>query len=121
MPWVAASYGRMEFAAKLKKLMARKRFSQEEVAKHINVSQNLVSLWTRGKSIPDMGQAAKLAAFLDVSLDYLADDTQDEPETGLSPAEAEILSISRTLGYDLAKARLLAIPGASGMRLSDEP
>jgi transcriptional regulator with XRE-family HTH domain len=114
--------GEMKFPAKLKRLMSDHRLSQARVAKHLDCSQAVVGKWTRGESEPDLSTAAMLAALLGVSLDYLADDSRDEPAPGLSAAESEILSISRTLGLALAKERLLLVPkGAAGVRMSDDP
>ena len=59
--------------------MAERRLTQDLVGREVGVSQNLVSLWARGKSVPDLYQAAALARLLGTSLYYLADDARDEP------------------------------------------
>ena len=78
-----ATYDGMNFAAKLKLLMKQHRYSQNDVAARVDVSQSLVSMWTTGKSVPAMYEAARLAKLLNVDVEFLADDAQDEP----APAE----------------------------------
>ncbi len=54
--------------------VARKhcRMTQEEVAKHVNVSQNAYSYWESGKTNVDMASMAKLADLFKVSTDFLS-------------------------------------------------
>lgn len=46
-----------------------------------------INRWLNGKSIPNANQAADLAAFFGLPLDYLLDPNQDEPLNGPMPAE----------------------------------
>lgn len=108
-----ATYVGMEFSAKLKLLMARHRYSQTKVAEAIDVSQSLVSLWTLGKGVPDLHEAAKLAEFLGVDLSYLANDAQDEPPatSEISEWERAVLDLIHALGLDRQEAlRRLVTP-----------
>lgn len=108
-----ATYVGMEFSAKLKLLMARHRYSQTRVAEAINVSQSLVSLWTKGKGVPDLHEAAKLAEFFGVELNYLANDAQDDPPatSGISEWERAVLDLIHALGIDRQEAlRRLVTP-----------
>jgi transcriptional regulator with XRE-family HTH domain len=96
----------MEFQGKLRRLMAGRRLSQEMVARAVGVSQNLISLWARGKSVPDLYEAAALARLFGTSVDYLADDSQDEPPApeAMPADERAILNLYRALGLTEAEA-----------------
>jgi transcriptional regulator with XRE-family HTH domain len=96
----------MEFHGKLRRLMAGRRLSQEMVARAVGVSQNLISLWVRGKSVPDLYKAAALARLFGTTVDYLADDSQDEPPApeAVPADERAILTLYRALGLTEAEA-----------------
>lgn len=66
----------MEFAKQLKKLRTDKGLSQEDIAQKIHVTRQAVSRWEAGSSVPDLETAVQLAAFFDVSLDWLVLDKQ---------------------------------------------
>ncbi|MDW5473836.1 helix-turn-helix transcriptional regulator [Limosilactobacillus reuteri] len=66
----------MEFAKQLKKLRTDKGLSQEDIAQKIHVTRQAVSRWEAGSSVPDLEAAVQLAAFFDVSLDWLVLDKQ---------------------------------------------
>lgn len=97
----------MEFAAKLKKLMNDQRYSQDDLAGRLGVSQNLVSRWARGASVPDLRQARSLADLFGVGVDYLADDRRDEPWPAATDWDAKILEIIRAIGPEQAWLRLV--------------
>jgi transcriptional regulator with XRE-family HTH domain len=86
--------------------MAERRLTQDLVGREVGVSQNLVSLWARGKSVPDLYQAAALARLLGTSLDYLADDARDEPPAPepVPSDERAILNLYRALRLTEAEA-----------------
>ena len=98
-PLATVSYGGMEFSSKLKILRERGGMSQEALAARLDVSQNLVSLWERGKgSLPDLREAVALARVFEVSVEYLADDALDEPpDTTRADNERGIVLVYRTL------------------------
>jgi transcriptional regulator with XRE-family HTH domain len=94
-----ANCGVMKFSEKLAHHMKAKRYTQEKLAAALDVSQNLVSLWARGKSLPDVSQAGKIAAVLGLDLGYLADDAIDEPsQVDLSIEETALLRMARAAG-----------------------
>jgi transcriptional regulator with XRE-family HTH domain len=101
-----------DFQGKLRKLMAGRRLSQDRVARAVGVSQNQISLWVRGKSVPDLYEAAALARLFGKTVDYLADDSQDEPPgpDALLPDERAVLTTYRTL--HLTEAEGLALVAA---------
>lgn len=59
------------FKERLKDLRHEKKLSQAELAKHIGVSQRSISSWETGFRQPDYETLEKLAAFFDVSTDFL--------------------------------------------------
>lgn len=60
------------FAENLKDLRAESEISQSRLAKKMNVSQSLISLWENGLREPTLSNLVALADIFDVSLDYLA-------------------------------------------------
>ena len=102
---VMTTYGGMVFHEKLKTLMKRHRYSQTDVAKGVDVSQSLVSLWTKGKSVPTLDDAVRLAKFLGVGLDFLGDDAQDDPPVSeFSESERALIELVRAMGLDRREA-----------------
>ena len=59
------------FAQRIKELRLDKNIGQEELAKRINVSKGIISLWENGLREPSMRSLIVLAKFFDVSIDYL--------------------------------------------------
>ena len=59
------------FAEKLKELRIEKGVGQVELAKAINVSKGIISLWENGLREPKLSNLIELANFFEVSLDYL--------------------------------------------------
>lgn len=62
-------------------IMARKQkgFTQSEVAEHLNVSFQAVSLWERGETSPDIEKLVELAALYGVTTDWLLKDDAVNP------------------------------------------
>ena len=58
---------------KIKTLRKSLGYSQEELAKIINVHQTAVSQWEQGRTTPDIETIKKLASLFNVSVDYLLD------------------------------------------------
>ena len=96
-----SAYGLMEFPEKLEKTIARSGKSQSALARETGVAQSAISAMTRGERRPFMDQAFRIARALGVPLDYLADDTIDEPPIAeLSGEERLLLRICRRIGID---------------------
>lgn len=106
----------MIFSKKLKLLAGRHRYSQATLAQRVGVSQNLVSLWMRGMSVPDLPTSAKIAKLFDVDLGYLADDAQDDPPASeFSESERALIELVRAMGLDRREAtRRLTTSGNQG-------
>jgi transcriptional regulator with XRE-family HTH domain len=107
-----ATFVFMGFTEKITALAKRHRFNQAEVSRRTGSSPAAVSKWFRGESVPGLYEAAALARALGVTLDFLADDTQDDPPAGPDPDEAFVLRTVRALKLD---------PEEAVRRLSREP
>lgn len=59
------------FSENLKRLRKERNLTQESLADFLGVSFQAVSKWERGESYPDIELLPKIAAFFDVSTDYL--------------------------------------------------
>lgn len=59
------------FAENLKNLRMENGIGQVELAKQINVSKGIISLWENGLREPGMYSLIALADFFGVSVDYL--------------------------------------------------
>lgn len=59
------------FAEKLKELRIEKGVGQVELAKAINVSKGIISLWENGLREPKLSNLVALSIFFEVSIDYL--------------------------------------------------
>lgn len=92
--------------------MLLKGYNQQKLARLSGVSDSEVSRILGGKSQPGLENALKLAKAVEVSLDYLADDGQEDDAAGGGPPlttwEAELLEIARDLGTRNAAQLLLA-------------
>jgi transcriptional regulator with XRE-family HTH domain len=107
-----ASNCAMDLPAKIAQLMSRRRVSQVELASAAGMQQNSVSRVLNGKQRLYLDQAKRIASYLDVSVEYLADDTLDVPPPptgpdGLTDDERHVLTIARHLGVREAIDRLL--------------
>ena len=61
------------FSERLKELRTEKNVGQIELAKAINVSKGIISLWENDLREPKLSSLIALAKFFDVSIDYLRD------------------------------------------------
>src|SRR4051812_32449354 len=116
----------MELKLKLKHLMTAKGLNGQRLARLSQVSDSEISRILQGKSRPGLDNALRLARALEISLDYLADDTIDSEPAGPADAFAAderkalalcqkigiaeavaILENVRFLGYETAMSRLV--------------
>lgn len=61
----------IEIDKKLKSLRKSKGVTQEDFAKHLEISTQAVSKWERGESYPDITLLPNIALYYNVSIDYL--------------------------------------------------
>ena len=114
--------GGMDFARKLQALRAARRYSQQQLGAAVGASQNAIRKWEAGETLPKLDVAAKLAAVLGVGVDYLADDSRDEPAAAPSPAEAEAVKMVRAMRLDEAEViRRLSAGAVVPARVRDIP
>jgi transcriptional regulator with XRE-family HTH domain len=88
---------------KLQMLMARYGLNGQKLARLSQVSDSEISRILQGKSRPGLDNAFRLAKSVNVSLDYLADDSLDaeppQPADHLTPEERRLLTIAQKVGY----------------------
>jgi transcriptional regulator with XRE-family HTH domain len=104
----------MTFPEKLQKRLDELGWNQADLVRRTGVDKSTVSYWFQNKTnrFPRLGEAAKLAHILGVSVDYLADDQLDEPAPPLGAAEALAVEMIRTLNLSRADVmkRLSIVP-----------
>ena len=66
----------MTLGEKLKDARKQASLSQEQLAERLGVSRSAVAKWETGNGIPDVGNLKVIAQLLDVSIDYLLDDSE---------------------------------------------
>lgn len=88
----------------LRQIRERNGISQREAARDTGLGEHAVHRMEIGEGDPGIGKVAKLAEFLDVSLDYLTGRTVDPKAhkgvQGLTPDESEFLSALRRRDYE---------------------
>lgn len=95
---------------RLKELREERRLSQEGLALKLNVSQSTISAYEVGDRTPDLETLIAIAQFFNVSLDYLAGQTdlkQQIRQSDLTSTELEHLRIYRQLS-DIDKEKINA-------------
>ena len=61
----------MDFGTRIIELRKDKKISQVELAKQLGIHKNVLGRYERNQAKPSVEVAAKIAALLDTSLDYL--------------------------------------------------
>lgn len=64
----------MTFGEKLKKARQQAGYTQEELSNIMTVSRAAVAKWESDRGMPDVSNLKRIAAILDVSVDYLLDE-----------------------------------------------
>ncbi len=60
-----------DFALRLKELRLENQIGQVELAKKLNVSKGIISLWENGLREPCMSNLIAISKLFDVSIDFL--------------------------------------------------
>ena len=68
----------MSFGSGLLEARKRRSISQEEMAKFLNTKGPVIGRYERDEMKPSIEVAAKMASYLDVSLDYLAGSSDEQ-------------------------------------------
>lgn len=100
------------FADKLQAALELRDMSQRELGRRAGVATSHISRTLRGESTPTVDIAARLAAALDVSLDWLCDLPERRPGT-LTPIEDELLSSFRSVPESFQPLVLQLVKGWS--------
>jgi|SRR5579864_3044971 len=103
----------MNFSTKLRNLLRDRGLTQGNLADLLEISPSQVSDWIREKTMPSVASGLKLARVLKVTMDYLFDDSQEQPpKPELTSEEKTLLAVIRRLGAEEVIVRLTM--GASG-------
>lgn len=87
------------FGAKMVKHLNLMGKKQKELARVLNEDERRITAWKRGETWPPLDVAYKIATYLQVPLDFLADDSIKKKEDAeLNDEEKEILERARTIG-----------------------
>lgn len=65
------TFDRRLFGERLKQLRTEKNIGQNQLAKDLGLSNASISYWETGKQLPTIEAVYKIAAYFDVSADYL--------------------------------------------------
>jgi transcriptional regulator with XRE-family HTH domain len=95
----------MNMGERLRELRLRRKISQEEVARHIGITRSAYSHYEINNRQPVYETLIKLAAFFDVSLDYIIGGAQSEAKSELpvNSDAREILSLLQHMSYEQRK------------------
>jgi transcriptional regulator with XRE-family HTH domain len=82
----------MKFSDKLEKLMARERLNRRKLSIATGVPYTTIDGWCKkGAKNAKLANLRRIAEFFDVPVDYLLDDSKDEPSDG-DDLQAEIMN-----------------------------
>ncbi len=73
----------MQLGEKIKKARKECGLSQEQLAEKMSLSRSAIAKWEAGNGLPDVDNLKTLARLLNVSVDYLLDDTGEVDEVVL--------------------------------------
>ena len=92
---------------RLAELRNNKKISQKELATQIGYSQNMISQWENGTRDPGTEVLKKLAAFFDVSVDYLLG--EDNPPENKKILEEEEVTLNGRMVSEEEKEQMLRV------------
>lgn len=98
----------MNMGERLRELRLRRKISQEEVAKHIGITRSAYSHYEINNRQPVYDTLIKLAAFFDVSLDYIIGGAQHTAPSdhSVAPDTREMLSLFQHMNQEQRKKSL---------------
>lgn len=70
----------MQFSQKLQQLRTENNYSEEQLARLLNVSRHAVAKWESGAETPGIEELREIAALFEVSVDSLLEDIEDSEE-----------------------------------------
>lgn len=104
------------FPIRLSWLMADYNASQQSVADAVGVSRQAVAQWKEGKTVPDMCNFQKLAAYFQVPYEYLLGDTESRIQENVALSDS--LGLSDEAIHHLRAIRLTSSLEADALRIS---
>lgn len=85
-------------AKRLRKLREEKSYTQQEIAKKLDLTKGAYGAYERGTNTPDAQTLLKLANIFDVTTDYLLGRVDNKKQLyGLSEEEKKLVEIVKTL------------------------
>ena len=82
------------FATRLRELLDTPKISQAKVAEFVGVTRQAISSYSLGTSVPDIDKLVKIAAFFEVSTEYLLGHTEIKKADPTKQAVAEYLNLT---------------------------
>ncbi len=67
----------MNFGDSIKKIREEKGFSQEELARKLDVAQSTIGMWESGKRTPKLGELNRLSRILNITVNRLIGQTKE--------------------------------------------
>jgi len=105
------------FPKRLRELMFEKKASQTDLAKYAECTRQAISLYASGQSTPDIDIIKKIAAFFDVTTDYLLGITDEQTkdinvkalceELGLTELAIDRLKQFKYMGYNSILSKMI--------------
>ena len=68
------------FSERLKKIMFEKHITQKELADKLGFIQQRISFWATGRTVPTVASIKKIAAALDVPVNYFIEENAENNE-----------------------------------------
>jgi transcriptional regulator with XRE-family HTH domain len=98
----------MSMGERLRELRQKRSISQEEVARHIGITRSAYSHYEINNRQPVYETLMKLAAFFDVTLDYIIGgvDPNQTAEAAAGPDSREIMRLLRDMNQEQRKQSL---------------
>ena len=70
------------FGEQLKKIMSEKNLTQKDLAEKLGFVHQRISFWTTGRTIPTLASIKKVAAALDVPVNYFIEQNEKKQNDG---------------------------------------
>lgn len=83
------------FPERFKLLRLEINLSQHQLSAELNIPRTTISSWELGRRAPDLDMLIKLAAFFDVSTDYLLGNSDIKNAVAIEKINSDILSLIR--------------------------
>ena len=91
------------FAKRLNELIKERKLVHEDIAQGIGVTRQGVGKWVSGDSVPDVLTVAKLAKFFNVSVDYLAGNSDPDVRT----ADTNLQAVCKFTGLNEKAVKII--------------